>query len=115
MDLEILFTALQTDQWSEFSSSGRYIPENFENSGSIICADSNNLNTFLNEIYGEQDKILLLVLDPLRIQVPMKRTGIGNFTAVELKEPFSLDAIIDKITVPRGESGTFDVEVRHFD
>lgn len=115
MDIEILFTALSKDQWSEFSSTGKYIPTDFEETGSIVCADSKNLNTYLNEIYGEQEQIMLLVLDPLRIQVPMKRTGIGNFKAIELKQPFSLDAIIDKLNVPKGESGTFEVEVRHFD
>ncbi|MFN1833876.1 DUF952 domain-containing protein [Balneola sp. MJW-20] len=115
MDIEILFTALLNENWKMYSDSGRYEPEELESEGAIICADGNNINEYLNSRFSDQNKILVLVLDPLRIQSPMKRVKTEGHDLVELTEAFSLDAIIDKITVGKDQDDQFKLSVRHFD
>ena len=115
MDIEILFTALQNDNWKSFIESGKYEPEELDSTGAITCADGKNLNSYLNGSFPEDDKIMVLVLDPLRIQSPMKRHKSGTEERIMVKEAISLDAVIDKITVGKGDDGKFNMSVRHFE
>ncbi len=58
---------------------------------------------------------MLLVLDPLRIQEPIKHVKEEDLPLVAIKGSISIDTIIDRISLKKDKEGRFLVQVNHFD
>jgi hypothetical protein len=55
------------------------------------------------------------VLDPLRIQAPIKHIKDNGLEFVEVLGEVTKDALIDKIVLKSSKEGKYSLDVKHFD
>ena len=115
MENDLLFTLISKLEWKQISSLGKFEPEYYKKEGHIRCFHGNQVEKAANDLFKDENELLLIVIDPLRIQVPLKNEKIGQETYPNLYGPFSIDAIIDRIPLKKSKKGTFSVLVKHFD
>lgn len=116
MELDLLFIALKQEDWRKISQNSRLKPTSFEyEDGFIRSFTGDKAEKIINHYYDKTDEILLLVIDPLRIQSPIKRIKEDGFEFVAIKGEIEVDTIIDKIKLKPSEKGNFSINVKHFD
>lgn len=115
MENDLLFTLITKPEWKVYSTSGSFEPESFAEKGFIRCYHGNQVEVAANELYTQESEIFLIVIDPLRIQVPIKNEKSGETIYPNLYGSFSIDAIIDRIVLKKGKSGRYSVHIKHFD
>ncbi|HET8866531.1 MAG TPA: DUF952 domain-containing protein [Gracilimonas sp.] len=115
MDIDLLFAAVKQSEWRQVSENGNLKPLVFNEDGYFRSFEGNNAEKILNHYFDGKDPILLIVLDPLRIQVPIKRINEDGFDLVAIQGEVSVDAIIDKIKIQPDKKGRYSINVKHFD
>ncbi|MEQ9265603.1 MAG: DUF952 domain-containing protein [Balneolaceae bacterium] len=115
MENDLLFTLITKPEWKIYSSSGSFEPESLTENGFIRCYHGNQVEAAANELYSQESEIFLIVIDPLRIQVPIKNEKSGENVFPNLYGSFSIDAVIDRIVLKKGKSGKYSVHIKHFD
>ena len=115
MDIDLLFTVVTEKEWRSISEEGQLSNTFMDGEKSIWCFEGTEAEAVINHYFKGKDQLLLIVLDPLRIQSPFKRIKEQSFELVEIKDAVSLDAIIDKIKLSPDKKGGYSVNVRHFD
>lgn len=116
MDLDLLFIALKQEDWRKISQDSSLKPTSFEHEDGFIRSFSGHkAEEIINYYYERSDNVLLLVLDPLRIQSPIKRIKEDGFEFVAIQGEIAVDTIIDKIKLKPSQKGTFSINVKHFD
>lgn len=115
MESDLLFTLIDKSQWKTYSASGEFSPPEYEEAGYIRCYDSKEIEEAANLIFPQSDELFLIVIDPLRIHHPIKRTKTAQGEYLDIFGSFSIDAIIDKIPLKRSKNGRFFVHIKHFD
>lgn len=98
-----------------YSASGMFSSPDFDETGYIRCFESKQVQTTANSIYPDQDQLFLIVIDPLRIQHPIKREKTEEGQFLNVYGCFSIDAVIDRILLKRNKNGEFSVHIKHFD
>lgn len=115
MENDLLFTITTKSEWKSFSSTGKFKPASIAEFGFVKCYHGNQIEQAANEFETEENDLLLIVIDPLRIQVPMKNETINGEVYPNIYGSFSIDAVIDRIELNRSKKGEFSVRVKHFD
>ena len=115
MEYDLLFTLITKPEWKTYSSSGSFEPASLKENGFIQCYSGSQVEFAANNFFNEDDELFLIVIDPLRIQVPVKNEKTGDEIYPNLYGAFSIDAIIDRILIKRGKKGSFSIRVKHFD
>lgn len=115
MENDLLFTIIPVSDWKKYSGSGRFNPEPLETKGFIRCYQGKQVEEAANELYPDENELYLIVIDPLRIQVPMKSEKEGKQTFLNIYGSFSIDAIIDRILLKKESDKGFAVRIKHFD
>jgi uncharacterized protein (DUF952 family) len=115
LENDLLFTLTTKSDWKNFSSSGTFEPASLKENGFIRCYHGSQIEQAANKLESDENELLLIVIDPLRIQVPLKNEKIGDETFPNLYGGFSIDAIIDRIILKKSKKGAFAVHVKHFD
>tara|TARA_B100000963_G_C22568666_1_gene644945 strand:- start:58 stop:456 length:399 start_codon:yes stop_codon:yes gene_type:complete len=132
MDVDLLFIPLTSTQWKECSSRGSIEPfqqEESKSTQSIEAYKPSVIEEILNFKYLDQNDLLLIIVDPIRVQVPIKHelsditpndAGqiIGNskrYSVVHLQGKISIDAVIDRIPIQRNKDGLFHVHIETID
>ncbi len=115
MENDLLFTLISKTDWKLYSQSGSFEPESLVEHGFIRCYQGNQVEKAANENFEGIDDLLLIVIDPLRIQVPIKRESVDGIIYPNLYGAFSIDAVIDRIPIKRSKKGKFAVQIKHFD
>lgn len=115
MDIDLLFTAVRQADWREYSESGRFEPPSLAHERVVWCFTGEVAEVVVNKEFADNDKIILIVIDPLRIEVPYKRKTRDGIEMLALQGTFPLDAIIDKIKLEKKQGGKFSIRVKHFD
>lgn len=115
MEYDLLFTLITKPEWKIYSSSGSFEPLTIQEKGFVQCYDGSQVEYAANTFFKDYDELFLIVIDPLRVQVPIKNEKNGDQIYHNLHGAFSIDAIIDRILVKRGENGSFSIRVKHFD
>lgn len=116
MDIDLLFAVTTPKEWRSISGDGVFKNTSMKGEDTLLCFEGKQAEDILNHYYKDQpETLLLVVLDPLRIQSPIKRIKENNFELIEIKEPVSLDAVIDKIKLHPDKDGQFSINVKHFD
>lgn len=115
MEDDLLFTLIKKTDWKQYSQSGAFEPESLIEKGFIRCYQGDQVEKAANDNYIGIDELLLIVIDPLRIQVPIKREAENGITYPNLYGAFSIDAVIDRIPLKRSKKGKFSVQIKHFD
>ena len=115
MENDLLFTLCTNDEWKEYSKSGLFEPESVKSDGIIKCYSGDQIEAAANSHFQEETQGYLIVIDPSRIQVPMKseKEEIGAVTY--LQAAFSIDAVIDRILLKKDPKKGYSVRVKHFD
>ncbi|MEQ9310512.1 MAG: DUF952 domain-containing protein [Balneolaceae bacterium] len=115
MENDLLFTLTTKSEWKNFSSTGNFAPSSLNEKGYIRCYHGSQIEKAANDLETEENELLLIVIDPLRIQVPIKNEKYEGEVFPNLYGSFSVDAVIDRIVLNKSKKGTFAVRVKHFD
>ncbi|MTI86668.1 MAG: DUF952 domain-containing protein [Balneolaceae bacterium] len=115
MDIDLIFTVLETSDYKSVISSGSFIPESFEETGHIRCFEGAQAEQIINKNYKSHSSLLLVIIDPIRIQAPIKRNKEDGVEYIDVFGTFNTDAVIDKITLQKSDKGTFALKVKHYD
>lgn len=114
MDIDLLFVVVNHHEWKSQTTEGIFEPPSYKENGTIQCLTGDSVENHLNEHFLDSDKVLLIVIDPLRIEAPMKRSKQNN-NVITIHGTFSMDAVIDKIPVIKDKNGKYSVRIKHFD
>lgn len=132
MDVDLLFIPLTTAQWKECSSRGSIEPAQQEESQSKLCIEAYTpsvIEEILNFKYVDQNDLLLIIVDPIRVQVPIKHESAEllpnnteesfgkskRYSVVHLHGKISIDTVIDRIPIKRNQDGLFHVHIESID
>jgi len=115
LDIDLLFAAVQLNEWRSISEEGTFNHTSMSDEEHVWCFEGKEAEKVLNHFFDKNEQLLLIVLDPLRIQSPFKRIKKNNFELVEIQEAISLDAVIDKIKLDPDKEGQYSINVKHFD
>lgn len=115
MEFDLLFTAFKETDWRKISQQGSLEPESDKEDQVVLTFTGEHAEKILNDKFGNERKVLLIVLDPLRIQHPIKQIKQDDNNYVAIHGKVSLDAVIDKILLRKSREGSFSLNVRHFD
>ena len=132
MDEDLLFIPLTSTHWRECSSRGFIEPAQQEESKSIQNIEAYTpsvIEEILNFKYVDQSDLLLIIVDPIRIQVPIKNElldispndagqSFGNsksYSVIHLHGRVSIDVVIDRIPIQRDKDGLFHIHIETID
>ncbi|MFA5668365.1 MAG: DUF952 domain-containing protein [Balneolaceae bacterium] len=115
MDYDLLFTIIPKTSWRTASNEGEFAPESLESQGYIRCIPDKELENYANSQFNGEDELLLIVIDPLRIQVPIKHETVKDIQYPLICGSLKLDAIIEKIDLTRDKKNKFRISIKHFD
>lgn len=115
MEIDLLFTAIKPSDWKDVSDNGSFSPDSIEESGYVRCFTGENAEEVINHYFEGEERLLLIVFDPLRIQTPIKHIKEDGFKFTAIQGAVSIDAIIDKIKLRSDKKGKFSLNVKHFD
>lgn len=115
MEIDLLFAAIKQSEWRKISEEASLKPAYFNQDGYVRSFAGNNAEKIINHYFNGEDDLLLIVLDPLRIQTPIKRITEDGFDFIAIQGEVTMDAIIDKIKLGPDKKGKYSVNVKHFD
>lgn len=114
MEIDLLFVAVKKSDWREISQSEYIYSPEFSSDGKLRTFTGKNAETIINEFYSGEP-LLLIVLDPLRIQAPIKHIKDNDLEYVEILGEVTKDALIDKIILKSSKEEKYSLDVKHFD
>lgn len=115
MENDLLFTLIYKDDWKEYTKTGYFEPKELSELGHIRCFEGKFAERMANQFFNESEYLLLIVIDPLRIHEPMKRSKEVDIDFTTIHGKFSIDAIIDRISLKKSKKGEFNIRIKHFD
>ncbi|SMO37010.1 DUF952 domain-containing protein [Gracilimonas mengyeensis] len=115
MDFDLLFMAVTPSDWKKLSESGTISPGKLDDNSYLRAFQGKDAEEIINKHFEGEDSVMLLVLDPLRIQSPLKQTKEADYPIVAIQGDISIDTVIDKIRLKNNKEGKFSVHVKHFD
>ncbi len=115
MELDLLFIAVKKSEWRNISGNGTISPSVFNSDNQVRSFAGAQAEKIINKTFDGAETVLLIVLDPLRIQAPIKHIKEEGFEFVAIQGEVSIDAVIDKIDLKPDKEGKFSVKVKHFD
>ncbi|MEX0843688.1 MAG: DUF952 domain-containing protein [Balneolaceae bacterium] len=115
MEIDLLFAAIKQSDWRKVSNDGSFEPNSVQEIGYVRSFEGTEAESIINHYFSDESEVLLIVLDPLRIQSPVKYIQEDGFKFVAIQGAVSVDAIIDKIKLEKNKNGKFSVHVKHFD
>tara|TARA_R100000908_G_scaffold65406_1_gene55763 strand:- start:27181 stop:27528 length:348 start_codon:yes stop_codon:yes gene_type:complete len=115
LDIDLLFAAVTQDEWRSISNAGTFSNTSMEEEEYVWCFEGNEAEKVVNHYFEGEEELLLILLDPLRIQSPFKRIKKDGFQIIEIQEGISLDVVIDRIKLKPDKEGHYSINVNHFD
>ena len=130
MDLDILYLISTKEKWKSYSSKGFIRIESEKESTPLYGLHPDQLQDVLNFRYANSTDVLLILVDPIRLQVPIKMTHLEmypleddsrnplnskRFQVVEIHGNISIDAVIDRIPLHKKESEDYSVTIDQVD
>lgn len=115
MEVDLLFIAIKKADWRSVTENGSINPSVFSSDGQVRSFVGTHAEKIINHNFEGDETLLLVVLDPLRIQSPIKHIKEDGFEYVAIQGEVSLDTIIDKIELEPDKKGAYSVQVKHFD
>ena len=130
MDLDILYLISTKEQWKFYSSKGHISIGQEEEADRLYGVHPDTLQDLLNFQYASATELLLILVDPIRLQVPIKAAqkdiypagdetnhplNSKRFQVIEVYGNISIDAVIDRIPLKKKESETFSLTIEQVD
>lgn len=113
MKEELIFHLVSEETWKDAQDSGEYRPEVYHEKGFIPCAGGKDVQKIANEQYLEITDLLLLVIDPTRVNAKVSYDESSDSGPVRpyIAGALNNDAVIDKIQLSKNEEGKYEIEV----
>ncbi|MDZ7680338.1 MAG: DUF952 domain-containing protein [Fodinibius sp.] len=108
---DLLFHITTQEHWKEFQKDGSYVPESLDTEGFIHCSSGSQLEDTANRLFGDEDEILLLVIDASMIRDDVKYEDDDDIGEKfpHIYGAISVNAVIDKIKVKAEKNGKFNI------
>jgi uncharacterized protein (DUF952 family) len=108
---DLLFHITTKEEWKKFTNSGNYEPESIDSQGFIHCSTGEQVEDTANRLFGDNDEILLLVIDAtmLREDIKYEEDESTGQKYPHLYNPLNTNAIIDKISIKAEDNGQFNI------
>lgn len=68
----MIFHICTDEDWQRARVAGRYAPEGFAQDGFVHCSDPGTVHLPANHRYAGRTNLVLLQIDPARLQVPLR-------------------------------------------
>ncbi|MDZ7806896.1 MAG: hypothetical protein U5K71_07255 [Gracilimonas sp.] len=114
MEIDLLFFAVKKSDWREISQSEFIYSPEFSVDGNLRTFTGKDAEKIINEVYSGEP-LLLIVLDPLRIQAPIKHVKDNDLDYINILGEVTKDALIDKIVLKSSKEGKYSLDIKHFD
>jgi hypothetical protein len=114
LEIDLLFVAVKKSDWREIAQSEYIYSPEFSGNGKSKTFTGKAAETIINNVYSGEP-LLLIVLDPLRIQAPIKHINENGIEYVEILGEITKDALIDKIVLKSSKEGKYSLDIKHFD
>lgn len=115
MESDLLFSLVTKQDWKKYSGAGQLNTPDVIEKGYLISYEGNSIAQAANAGFEDETDLFLLVIDPLRLQHPVKRKKTDLGEEVRIYGAISIDAVIDRVQIRRNKKGTFDISIKHFD
>ncbi len=115
MDIDLLFAAIKKSEWIKVSENDCFNPVLDDESEVVLTFEGKEAEKIVNHYFKGEERLLLVVIDPLRLRTPIKRVERNGLSFIEVQGTVSIDAIIDKIKLRSDKKGHFSLNIKHFD
>ena len=115
MESDLLFTLVKKQEWKEYSGKGKLTTQNLVEKGYLLSYEGDSIQEAANLYFEGEQSLYLLVIDPLRIQHPVKKEKVPFGKEVRIYGAVSVDAVIDRIQIQRNKDEKFSLKIKHFD
>jgi uncharacterized protein (DUF952 family) len=92
-------------QWQAAQAIGSYRADSLDHEGFIHCSRVEQVVTVANRFYAEQSGLVLLVIDPDRLQSPLRYEAADGDEFPHLYGALNLDAVVAAIAFEPGAQG----------
>ncbi len=109
---DLLFHITTREDWKQYLKNGMFEPESLKEEGFIHCSTGSQLEDTANRFFGDEDKILLLVIDAsmIREDIKFEKDGETGEKFPHIHAPLSSNAVIDKIDIKAEDNGKFRID-----
>ncbi|MCB2210201.1 DUF952 domain-containing protein [bacterium] len=106
---ENIYHILSEADWTAAQAAGAYRPASLATEGFIHFSLRGQVERTANAFYRDQDELLLLEIDPARLQVEVRFEDLlgEGMTFPHLYGPLNLDAVTGVYAMGRDESGDY--------
>lgn len=115
MEYDLLLTLVTTENWKKVSTEGALAPELIGSDDFIRCIPDDKIEDYANSSFSSEKELILVVIDPLRVLVPIKHEAADGTSYPLICGRIELDSVIEKIPVLRDNKGSFHIRIKHFD
>lgn len=99
------------EAWAEARRSGEYRTESLRTEGFIHCSTPAQVEATAERYYLGHRDLILLVIDPARVQAPLKFEEARGLLFPHIYGPLNLDAVQRTVDFPPGPDGRFRLQL----
>lgn len=106
--MPLILHIVERDRWNQAQAVGTYRADSLITEGFIHCSTADQIVWVANQFYRHQTGLVLLCIDPDRVQAPVKFEsveGAGSFPHVYGE--LNLDAIVNVLDFEPNADGSF--------
>ena len=95
-------------EWYDHADSVSYAPARFEGAGFIHCSEKHQLQVVANRVFRGRDDLLLLRLDPTRLEAKTTYESGGSMKFPHIYGKIDKASVIDLAPIHCNNDGSFD-------
>jgi uncharacterized protein (DUF952 family) len=115
LEIDLLFAAIKKSDWIKVSKNDCFNPILDDENEVVLTFEGKSSEKIVNHYFKGEERLLLVVIDPLRLRTPFKRVERKGMNFIEVQGTIPIDAIIDKIKLRSDKKGHFSLNIKHFD
>jgi uncharacterized protein (DUF952 family) len=105
--LQVLIHLCQRTAWENSQAAGEYRAASLETEGFIHCSRPEQILSVANTFYREQADLVLLWIDPGKVQPEIRWEAADNQVFPHVYGPLNLDAVVAASAINQDEAGVF--------
>ncbi|MEX0639035.1 MAG: DUF952 domain-containing protein [Balneolaceae bacterium] len=117
MKSELIFHLVTADKWKERLQNSWYtigendLPADESENIKIPCCKPDQVEKVANRKFLENESVLLLVIDPNRLEKPVRYQDNADEEFLWIEKGLNSSAILDKIELTLNDEGLYSVEI----
>jgi uncharacterized protein (DUF952 family) len=96
-----------SSEWDDQAERAHYAPVRFEDEGFIHCSEKHQLEGVANRVFSGRDDLLLLKLDPTRLESDTTYESGGSMKFPHIYGKIDKASVIDIVPIRCNSHGTF--------